>query len=93
MTRYVFENLNQFKDWLADHVTAEKYEAYITPRNEVVLVPLKSTHPLKYGYARLIPGNIKEIQQWLKEKGVKIYFANVDWDDTKPPGVEYFAPK
>jgi len=93
MTRYVFEKVNPFKEWMADHVTSEKYEAYITPSNEVVLVPLKSTHPLKYGYARLIPDNIKEIHQWLKEKGVKTYSADVDWDDTKPPGVEYIPQK
>ncbi|MCX6760555.1 MAG: hypothetical protein NTZ84_00380 [Candidatus Nealsonbacteria bacterium] len=70
MTRYVFEKVAPFKEWIADHVTSEKYEAYITPNNEVVLVHL-----------------------WLKENGVKIYSADVDWDDTKPPGVEYIPRK
>lgn len=92
MTRFEFEEVAPFKEWLDGHVTPEKYEAYITPDNEVVLVPIKSTHPLKYGYAKLAQESIKEIEKWLKEKGIKKYPAYVEWDDTKPPGVRYVHP-
>lgn len=93
MTRFVFKEVTSFMEWLEEHVIPEKYEAYITPEKEVVLVPLKSTHPLKYGYAKLTPDNVKTVKQWLEGKGVKIYHADVDWDDAKPPGVEYTHPR
>lgn len=92
MTRITFEEIGQFKKWIEDNVTKEKYEAYITPKKEVVLMPRKSTRPLKYGYAILTSEGIKEIQRFLGEKGVKIYFAKVDWDETKAPGAEFAPP-
>jgi hypothetical protein len=92
MTRLVFETIDQFKKWIDDNVTKEKYEAYITPKKEVVLVPRKSTRPLKYGYAILTSEGTREIQRLLGEKGIKIYYAKVEWDETKTPGAEFAPP-
>lgn len=95
MTRFVFEKIDQLKKWISSHVTtSEKYEAYISPKNELALIPRKSTRPLKYAYAKLTPEGIKELRLLLGEKGIEIYnVANIDWDETKPPGAEFIPPK
>lgn len=89
MTRFIFKEEKEFQKWIDDHVNSDKYECYITEGNEVVLIPLRSTRPLKYAYIKLTSETIEAVRQKLTQKGVKIYKANVEWADDRPVGVKF----
>jgi hypothetical protein len=99
MTRFVFETLEQLERWMLENVTADKYSVFITPANELVCVPRKSTKPLNYGYARLDVEEIKKIKRFIEEnmaidsdKKIRIYYAKVEWDETRAPGSVFTPP-
>lgn len=89
MVRLVFEAIDEFEKWIDKHVKPEKYECYVTEYNEVIMVPLVSTRPLKYGYMQLLtPASVEKLEKKLTEMGVEIYKpSSVEWDDDKPVGV------
>ena len=99
MTRFVFETVGQLEKWMLENVTADKYNVFITPSNELVCVPRKSTRPLSYAYSKLSAEEMKRIQRFVEDnmaiasdKKIRIYYARVEWDETKAPGAEFAPP-
>jgi len=88
LPRFVFAKLEEFDNWIKKHVTAERYEAYAT-KSYIVLVPLKSTKPVKYAYIELGEENLKKVKQNLETIGVSVFnVKEVEWKTDLPPGVK-----
>jgi hypothetical protein len=91
MTRAVFESVDEFKKWVTDNVNPEKYKAFFTSYNEIILVPRKSTKPIEYGYIQISDAEImKKTREWLVNNYIKFYYdvKAYEWMDEKPPLVE-----
>ncbi|MCD6402595.1 hypothetical protein J7L36_01955 [bacterium] len=90
--RLVFKEKEEFQKWIMDQVglsPSPKYECYITPGDEVVLVPKKSTRPLKYGYAKLTPEAVEAIKKEVEKLGIKVYRCDVEWAEDRPIGIKF----
>lgn len=88
--RLVFDNLDEFKKWFSDNVSSDKYECYITNDGEYILVPTKSTRPLKYGYYKTDSEALKKEVEELIGKTLKGVYRvkTVEWADDRAVGME-----
>ena len=91
MPRIVFEDLDQMLDWASDHVSADKYELYITSHGELIFKPTKSTKTLDYGYLYSPELDPVEILNKIMEKIPKIRVNKIkdyDWATDRMLGSE-----
>lgn len=73
MPRIVMSDDQSFKQFVERFVAAPKYTAYVTDDDEIVLEPLRSTSPIRYGYvACATPSQCSRLAAYLREKGVAI---------------------
>ena len=83
MGRVEFKDIKSAEIWIRDMVinSNKNYHGYITSRNELILVPGKSTSPLLYGYVKRIK-NRKELKNI--EDEIPIYTCdNYEWSAEK----------
>jgi len=86
--RFVFREKVELEKWINKFVQRKRYDCYVTDDDEIVLVPLMSTRPIKYAYANFDSKTIKEIISQLETIGIDIYRVKaVQWDAEKSPGV------
>jgi hypothetical protein len=83
--RLVFDNLQEFERWISNNVSADKYECYITRELEVILVPTKSTKPLKYAYIKLSSAeDLKIVEKLRVGMGLNVYnIKHLVWADDR----------
>jgi len=88
--RLVFKTKDELLAWIKECVSPERYVAYITDDNEVVLCPTRSTRPIIYGYLK-VETNIGDIvKSIVHEFGIRCFpVKNVEWADDRPPGVKF----
>ena len=69
MPRKVFGNLEEFKRWIEEVATPERFVFCITEEGEIIAEPTKSTRPLTYAYIRITDAKkVEEMEKMLKEK-------------------------
>jgi len=76
------------------HCKPSNYEVYITPSEEIVFAPTKSTRSLRYGYVPAIAhiwDSVEEAEREIMKivPGIDILMGTrFEWDSSRPPGVE-----
>jgi len=87
--RLVFDKEDEFKRWIERNVSADKYECYVSSELEILLVPLKSTKPIKYAYFKVnTPEELKIVQE-VKKLGVEVYNVKaIEWADDRGVGIK-----
>ena len=90
MPRKVFGNLEEFKRWIGDVATPERFVFCITEEGEIIAEPTKSTRPLTYAYIRITDAKkVEEIEKILKESGFQVWKLKAyEWDTEKAVGVK-----
>jgi len=91
LPRVVFASVDQFKAWMKKKVTPERYEAYITKNDEVILVPKRSTPPVLYGYYEANDEEaLNSVKSLLEEAGLTVFnIQSFEWKSDWPPGVSF----
>jgi hypothetical protein len=89
MARLIFEDEKNLREWISNHITPDRYEAYLTTEyNELIIYPRKATRPTTYVYFTTKPEVLKSLEDDLTTRGVRVYkIARMEWDDTKAIGV------
>lgn len=89
MVRHIFDETQEFIDWISENVTKEKYKAYQTKEKEIILVPKKSTRPLEYAYMKFSEQkDLESVIKKLTSKGLRVWSLKAEeWDDQKPVGI------
>jgi hypothetical protein len=81
MPRLIFEEHEEFANWVDAHCTPPRYEFYITSYGELIAAPLKATKPTTYAMKKMATDDLKKIKDLLISKGYKVYIINrLDWD-------------
>jgi len=93
MSRVTFVAKEVLLKWIKKHCKADKYEVYITPDEEIVFAPTKSTRNLRYGYLpsiRYIWDSVEDAEKEIMKTipDIDIIKARFEWDSSRPPGVE-----
>jgi len=90
MPRKVFGNLEEFKRWIEEVATPERFVFCITEEGEIIAEPTKSTRPLTYAYIRITDAKkVEEIEKILKESGFQVWKLKAyEWDTEKAVGVK-----
>lgn len=90
MVRHVFDETEEFINWISENVTKEKYKAYQTKEKEIILVPKKSTRPLEYAYMKFSEDkDLKSVIEKLTSKGLRVWRLKAEeWADDRPVGVK-----
>ena len=90
MPRKVFGNLEEFKRWIEEVATPERFVFCITEEGEIIAEPIKSTRPLTYAYIRITDAKkVEEIEKILKESGFQVWKLKAyEWDTEKAVGVK-----
>jgi hypothetical protein len=87
--RLIFKDIEEFKRWIKDNCLPMRYECYITSDNEFILVPIKSTKPIKYAYIKVSNEKIKELEDYIKAFVNNIYRVDMlEWIEDRAIGVE-----
>lgn len=88
MPRIVFCSEEQLENWCKEFVDTGKYVIYLTEYNEVILEPLKSTRPLRFGYFKGLKG--EKLATKLQELHQIPLFRvrDYEWDLEKSPGIK-----
>lgn len=86
----IFAQTEEFKNWVEANVTSTKYECYITDENEILLVPRRSTRPVKYAYYKASSKEEGEsIKKGLEAMGLNIFrVKEVEWAEDRAIGLE-----
>jgi len=89
MPRKVFGALEEFKRWIAEVATPERFAFYITEEGEIIAEPTKSTKPLTYAYIRITDSKkLEEMEKVLREVGFQVWRLKAyEWDIEKAVGV------
>jgi len=90
MPRKVFGNLEEFKRWIEEVATPERFVFCITEDGEIIAEPTKSTRPLTYAYIRITDAKkVEEMERMLKESGFQVWKLKAyEWDTEKAVGVK-----
>ncbi|MHA1663478.1 MAG: hypothetical protein ACTSVR_09515 [Candidatus Thorarchaeota archaeon] len=90
MPRKVFGNLEEFKRWIEEVATPERFVFCITEEGEIIAEPTKSTRPLTYAYIRITDAKkVEEMEKMLKEAGFQVWKLKAyEWDTEKAVGVK-----
>ena len=90
MPRKVFGNLEEFKRWIEEVATPERFVFCITEEGEIIAEPTKSTRPLTYTYIRITDAKkVEEMERMLKESGFQVWKLKAyEWDTEKAVGVK-----
>lgn len=88
MPRLVFETCGEFLEHTKYILRRKEYTAYITEKDEIILVPVRSTRPVIYCYYKITDEREKEaILDLLESLKVPVfYIKSFDWDAQKPIG-------
>lgn len=88
--RLVFKEIKEFRKWAIDNASVDRHEYYITEKKEIIIVPLRSTRPIKYAIATGVSDDIlKEITKRLGNLGFRVYRVKaVEWSDDRPIGAK-----
>ena len=87
MARFVFSKESEFFSWVVDHFHGDRFEAYVTASNEVIIYPRKSSRPISYAYIQCSTQSVAELVKKLKELGLEIYnVSRVEWADDRMIG-------
>lgn len=87
--RFVFKDVNELQKWIDKFVEPKRYDCYTTEENEIIFIPLQSTRPVKYAYAKFDLKTIEGLMEQLKNNGIDIYkVKSVEWADDRPVGVK-----
>lgn len=73
MPRIVFASTDELKSWTGRFANPDKFTVYCTTRQEIILEPLRSTSPLRYGYVRYLDLNqFRQVLEWLRGQGFTV---------------------
>ena len=90
MPRKVFGSLDEFKRWIGEVATPERFTFNITEEGEIIAEPTKTTRPLVYAYIRITDAKkVEEMEKMLKEAGFQVWKLKAyEWDTEKAVGVK-----
>jgi hypothetical protein len=90
MARLTFSKEEEFRSWVQDHATPDRYEMYTTSRGDILVAPTKSTRTLHQAVIRFEQKEqVAKFMALAKEKGFKVYtIDSVIWDIEKSPSQE-----
>jgi len=90
MPRKVFGSLEEFKRWIAEVATPDRFVFCITEEGEIIAEPTKTTRPLVYAYIRIADTKkVEEMEKVLREVGFQVWRLKAyEWDIEKAVGVK-----
>ena len=91
MPRLIFSDANELINWLKNH-DPTRFDVYVTPENELILIPRKSTRPLLYIYFAGDDTDIKKVMDYLVDRyGYFPYYKveRVEWKEDTPIGSSF----
>lgn len=88
MPRIMFQDLAGLKPWMQRFVNPEKYTAYVTLGRELILEPLRSTSPMRFGYLRCENDQVfNQVLAHLRECRLNYFkIARYEWSPDRLPG-------
>lgn len=88
MPRIVFRATTDLEDWASKLAAPSRYNVYATERQEIILEPLRSTSPVRYGYLKMETSNMfSAFVNDLKSRGYNVFpCASYDWSSDRAVG-------
>lgn len=89
--RIVFDNIDEFKNWILEFVREDRHVVYVTKRKEVIIVPKVSTRPVILAYAKFTSDEIADVMAVIPETITRFTIRSFDWKDDSPVGSSFLA--